>query len=113
MNLVSPVTDELTLERHVDRYAQNDPLRRAVAAAIKAFAFASIEISEVIGRGALAGITGQSLGEHNADGDAQKDLDIRADDIIRRALKTVPHAALASEEASTPEIGDASAPITI
>ena len=74
---------------------------------------ASIEISELIGRGALAGITGQSLGEQNADGDAQKDLDIRADDIIRRALKSVPYAALASEEASTPEAGDASAPILI
>jgi fructose-1,6-bisphosphatase I len=113
MNLVSPVTDELTLEKHVDRYAQNDPLRRAVAAAINAFAFASIEISELVGRGALAGITGQSLGEQNADGDAQKDLDIRADDIIRRALKSVPYAALASEEASTPETADASAPILI
>jgi fructose-1,6-bisphosphatase I len=113
MNLVSPVTDELTLERYVDRYAQNDPLRRAVAAAINAFAFASIEISELIGRGALAGITGQSLGGQNADGDAQKDLDISADDIIRRALKSVPYAALASEEASTPEAGDASAPILI
>jgi fructose-1,6-bisphosphatase I len=113
MNLVSPVTDDLTLDRHLDRHAQNDPLRRAVAAAINAFAFASIEISELIGRGALAGITGQSLGEQNADGDAQKDLDIRADDIIRRALKSVPYAALASEEASTPEAGDASAPILI
>jgi fructose-1,6-bisphosphatase I len=113
MNLVSPVTDDLTLDRHIDRYAQNDPLRRAVAVAINAFAFASIEISELVGRGALAGITGRSLGEQNADGDAQKDLDIRADDIIRRALKSVPVAALASEEASTPENGDVSAPITI
>src|SRR5271163_668392 len=113
MNLVSPVADDLTLDRHLDRQAQNDPLRRAVAAAINAFAFASIEISELVGRGALAGITGQSLGEQNADGDAQKDLDIRADDIIRRALKSVPYAALASEEASTPEAGDASAPILI
>jgi fructose-1,6-bisphosphatase I len=107
------MTDELTLDRHIDRYAQNDPLRRAVAAAINAFAFASIEISELVGRGALAGITGQSLGAENADGDAQKDLDIRADDIIRRALKSVPYAALVSEEASTPETGDASAPIAI
>jgi fructose-1,6-bisphosphatase I len=113
MNLVSPVTDHLTLDRHLDLHAQNDPLRRAVAAAINAFAFASIEISELVGRGALAGITGQSLGEQNADGDAQKDLDIRADDIIRRALKSVPYAALASEEASTLEAADASAPILI
>ena len=43
MNLVSSVTDELTLDRHLDRQAQNDPLRRAVAAAVNAFAFASID----------------------------------------------------------------------
>jgi fructose-1,6-bisphosphatase I len=107
------MTDGLTLLHHIERFAQDDPLRRAVADAIAAFAAASIEISELIGRGALAGILGQSMGGQNADGDAQKDLDIRADDIIRRALKGVPYTALASEEADTPEIGDASALIEI
>src|SRR3954468_6140444 len=81
---------ELTLFRHTSAFAGQDPVRRAVAAAVDAFACASIEISELIGRGALAGITGQTQGDHNADGDEQKDLDLRADEIIRAALTRVP-----------------------
>jgi fructose-1,6-bisphosphatase I len=106
------MTGDLTLIRHTNRYTQQDPLRSAVAAAINAFASASIEISELIGRGALAGITGRSQGR-NADGDEQKDLDVLADQIIRHALKSVPYAACVSEEAATPEIGDPSALISI
>jgi fructose-1,6-bisphosphatase I len=108
-----PSSDGLTLFQHLDRYAQDDPLRRGAAAAVTAFAAASIEISELIGRGALAGITGDAVGGLNADGDTQKDLDLRADEIIRRALKSVPYAALVSEEADGPEIGDPSALIAM
>jgi fructose-1,6-bisphosphatase I len=106
------MTDDLTFIRYIDRYARRDPLRGAVAAAVNAFASASIEISELIGRGALAGITGRAQGR-NADGDEQKDLDVRAEQIIRHALKAVPYAACASEEAETPEIGDPTALISI
>jgi fructose-1,6-bisphosphatase I len=105
--------DDLTLFHHIDRYMQDNPLRRAVAAAVAAFAAASIEISELIGRGPLAGIVGQAVGGLNADGDTQNDLDIRADEIIRAALKSVPYAALVSEEANMPETGDSSAAIAI
>jgi fructose-1,6-bisphosphatase I len=80
--------DDLTFIRYTNRYAQQDPLRSAVAVAINAFASASIEISELIGRGALPGITGRAQGR-NSDGDEQKDLDVRADHIIRHALKSV------------------------
>jgi fructose-1,6-bisphosphatase I len=104
--------DDKTLFLYTDRYAQQDPRRRAVAMAINAFASASIEISELIGRGALAGITGRARGR-NADGDEQKDLDVLADQIIRHALKSVSYAAIASEEAETPEISEAAALISI
>ena len=106
------MTDEPTFVEYTECYAQRDPLRRAVVAAINAFAIASIEISDLIGRGALAGITGREHGR-NADGDEQKDLDIRADQIIRQCLKTVSYGALASEEADTPEFRDSAAPISI
>jgi fructose-1,6-bisphosphatase I len=105
--------DELTLFQYTERYVQGDPLRGAVAAAVMAFAAASIEISELIGHGALAGIVGHDVGGLNADGDTQKDLDLRADEIIRLALQTVPYAALVSEEANVPEIGAPSASIAI
>jgi fructose-1,6-bisphosphatase I len=99
------MTDHLTLTQHTADFAGQDPLRGAVAAAVDAFASASIAISELIGCGALAGITGEAQGAQNADGDDQKDLDVRADVIIRTALKSVPWSALGSEEAETAEIG--------
>lgn len=108
----SNMNQGLTLSRHTDRYAGHDRSRLAVAAAINAIASATIEISDLIGRGALAGITGEAIGR-NVDGDVQKDLDVRADQILRNALKSVSFAALASEEAETAEIGDASALISI
>ena len=107
------MTNELTLFRHLELFAGQDPVRLVVAAAVKAFAAASIEISELVGRGALAGITGAAHGGENADGDVQKDLDVHADRIIRAALQPVPCAALASEEAETHEDGDPAAPVSI
>ncbi len=100
------MTDHMPLSRYTADYAGQDPLRLAVAAAVDAFAKASIEISDLIGCGALAGITGEAQGAQNADGDVQKDLDVRADEIVRAALKPVSWAALASEEAETADIRD-------
>ena len=106
------MTPALTLRQHLAQYAGTDSLRLAVAAAVDALATACIDIADLIGRGALAGITGQAQGR-NTDGDIQKDLDVRADGLIRQALKSVPFAALASEEAEAPEIRDLAAPISI
>jgi fructose-1,6-bisphosphatase I len=93
----------LSLRQYMDDHAGADPLRRAVADAVAALARASMEISELTGCGALAGITGQAKGR-NTDGDVQKDLDVRADRIIRAALEALPIAAIASEEATEFEI---------
>jgi fructose-1,6-bisphosphatase I len=103
----------LTLSQHTREYAGTDPLRLAVAAAIDAIAEASIEMAELIGRGALAGITGEAQGSSNADGDVQKDLDVRCDEMILEALKKLPFAALASEESEALVYGDPMAPISV
>ncbi|UGV27725.1 class 1 fructose-bisphosphatase [Rhodopseudomonas boonkerdii] len=100
------MTAPIDLFRHSANFAGTDPLRHAVAAAVDAIAGASIAISDLIGRGALAGITGAAQGSENADGDVQKDLDVRADDMIRAALKDVAWGALASEEAETADVRD-------
>jgi fructose-1,6-bisphosphatase I len=103
----------LTLSRRIELYAGQDPRRQAVAAAVGAIATASIAISELIGQGALAGITGQVQGSSNADGDIQKDLDVRADQMVQDALKAVPYGVLASEEAETLLPGDPKALISV
>ena len=48
----------LTLRQRLDDYAGLNPMRRAVSDAVAALALASIDISELTCRGALAGITG-------------------------------------------------------
>jgi fructose-1,6-bisphosphatase I len=102
-----------TLSRVIEAYAGDDPQRRAVAAAVSAIADASVAISELIGQGALAGITGAAHGSANADGDVQKDLDVRAENMIVDALKKVSFAALASEESDTLLHGDPNALISV
>jgi len=102
----------LSLRQYLDAHAGTDPLRRAVIEVVAALAQASTEISDLIRSGALAGITGQAQGR-NADGDVQKDLDLRADRIIRAALEPLPVAAIASEETMEFEILYPAAPISI
>jgi fructose-1,6-bisphosphatase I len=101
-----------TLIGYLDRYSEAGPRNLSVASAIDAIASASVDIADLIGHGALAGITGATQGI-NADGDLQKDLDIRADELLRNALGRVRVAALASEEAAEAELRDPSAAICI
>lgn len=101
-----------TLRERVERYSRADPLRQAVAITIQTLAAASIDIADLISQGALAGITGQGRGR-NTDGDIQKDLDVRAHEIIHDALELAPVAALASEEAAGVELWDPNAPICV
>ena len=106
------MNQQLTLRQRMDAEAGSDPLRRAVNDAVAALAQASIEISDLTGRGPLSGITGEAQGR-NTDGDVQKDLDVRADQIIRSALTALPIAALASEEMADLEILNPGAPISV
>jgi len=97
---------------YIERYSDTGPLALSVAAAVDAIAAAAAEIAALICEGPLSGVNGRACGT-NADGDIQKDLDVRADAIIRRALRSVAVAALASEEAEQPEYRDPSAKICI
>jgi fructose-1,6-bisphosphatase I len=101
-----------TLREYLERYSETGIFAHHVAAAIDAIASACIQISHLAADGALADIVGTACGT-NTDGDIQKDLDLRADAIIRRALTTVQIAALASEEAAEPAPWTASAKIAV
>ncbi len=71
---------------------------QAVCEAVVALAGAAAEISKICARGPLEDGLGAETGAANSDGDNQKALDVRADEIITAALKTVPVAYYASEE---------------
>jgi fructose-1,6-bisphosphatase I len=95
--------ERVTLRSHLDRSAPQAPHGAAVGEVIEAIAGAAIELAALIADGPLAGITGQG-GVINPDGDLQKDIDVVADEMMRRALRAAPVAAVLSEEAALPEV---------
>jgi len=101
-----------TLRSHLDRSTSQTPHGVAVGEAIAAIAAAAIDLAALIADGPLAGITGQNGGT-NADGDQQKDIDVAADGMMRRALREAPVAAILSEEVALPEIINSAAPLCV
>ena len=101
--------ERVTLRSHLDRSALQTPHGAALGDVIKAIAAAGIELATLIADGPLAGLAGQS-GGINPDGDRQTDIDVVADEMIRRALQGTPVAAVLSEEAALPETLRPSAP---
>ena len=104
--------ERVTLRSHLDRSASHSPLGAAIGEVIEAIATSAIELSALIADGPLAGITGRN-GGINTDGDLQKDIDVAADEIMRRALRGAPVAAVLSEEAALPETFKPGAPLCV
>jgi len=95
--------ERVTLRSHLNRSTFEPPHGTAVGEVVEAIANAAIGLAALIADGPLAGITGRN-GGLNSDGDLQKDIDIVADQTMRRALRDAPVAAVFSEEAALPEI---------
>ena len=104
--------ERVTLRSHLDRPASQTPHAAAVGEVIEAIAAAAIDLAALIADGPLAGITGRVDGL-NTDGDQQKDIDVAADQIMRRALSRAPVAAVLSEEAALPETFNPGAPLCV
>ena len=98
------------LDLVLERYAASDPVRVAVASAIRAIAETSIRLETLIAQGALAGVLDE-MDDENSDGDRPKALDLIADEMLTDALKAVPVAVIGSEERAEPVIVDPDAPI--
>jgi fructose-1,6-bisphosphatase I len=73
-------------------------LRVAVGQTITALMQGAPELGDLLSQGPLAGQMSALVGEH-ADGDTQKELDLRAHDMFVAALREAPVAAVGSEEA--------------
>lgn len=72
--------------------------RSAVLETLDTLCGSALEIAKICARGPLEDKFGAAAGTENSDGDSQKALDVRCDEIINAALKTVPVAYYASEE---------------
>lgn len=86
--------------------------RTAVAETVQHLAEAALKIRHAINQGALGAAFAERRGA-NADGDAQKDLDVFADDIFLDAMRHAPVALYASEELEQPVLLDESAALAV
>jgi fructose-1,6-bisphosphatase I len=101
-----------TLDAHLEGTAPSLPHGKALATVISCLARAAVELAELIAAGPLAGIDGRHSGT-NSGGDAQIDLDVAANELMCRALRDAPVAAIVSEETELPEILDSEAELCV
>lgn len=93
------MSDPVTLQTFLRAWAGGDAARAAVAETVTAVAAAGLSIADLVARGPLEEGLAKIRGvDPNAGGDAQKELDVVAEDLIRAALLPTPAAFLASEE---------------
>jgi len=90
-----------TLTRYLRDWAGGDETRQAVFTTTQIIADSCCAIAEIIALGPLAGNLAAEFGS-NADGDVQKELDVRANDILVDELRAAPVAWIASEELDQP-----------
>lgn len=95
------MTDPLDLGAFLDRWACGDPGRADVAITVVRMAEACCRIGSLVNLGPLAGSLGSETGRQTG-ADPQKEVDVRANDLIVEALKDAPVATLGSEELEWP-----------
>jgi fructose-1,6-bisphosphatase I len=90
-----------TLAEHLSAWAADSQQHAAVAHTVNVLADVCGSISQLVAAGALAGALGATRKENGA-GDLQKELEVRANDMLVEGLRAVSVAALASEELAEP-----------
>jgi fructose-1,6-bisphosphatase I len=91
------MSDAIDLGAYLDAWAGGDSHRGDVAGTVMRLSEACRQISCLVGRGALAGALGLETGKQSGI-EPQKDVDVRANDLIVAAMKDAPVASLGSEE---------------
>ena len=104
--------DQLALDEYLEAWAGNDDLRRAAASTVMALSAGCRDVAALIAGspfvGDLAARQRQGVG-----GDFQTELDLRANDLLVRALARAQVAAVASEEMDAPLPLSSGAPINV
>ncbi len=99
------------LESYLQAVAHNKPALSPVCETVRALAVACLDIAALASLGALDG--GAERMGVNADGDDQKSLDLKSQDLVMRALERAPVAAAASEEMADWSLIDESKPLAV
>ena len=101
-----------TLREHLEAFSAGDSGRIAVAETVAALSTAAIELAELLALGALAGRMSEVVGASN-DGDGQKVLDVRSNEIFLRHLEPCPVAAIVSEEMDEAKLTGKAGPLAV
>lgn len=109
------IAREMTLENFLRETAKrsNSTHVRASLGLLGIMAKAGMQVADVVALGHIAGSMEASMGAVNFDGDAQKRLDILANEVFIQGLRRAPVAAILSEESAHPPALDASAPLAV
>jgi fructose-1,6-bisphosphatase I len=91
------MTDPIDLGSFLDRWAQGSSPRADIAVTLMRLSEACCRIGNLVNLGPLAGGLGSETGRQSG-ADPQKEVDVRANDLIVAALKEAPVATLGSEE---------------
>lgn len=103
-----------TLADWLQTYRTSDnPHYRAAADLVSSFAKVAIEMRHVINEGALGAAFAHALESSNQDGDAQKALDVEADNLFLNGAIEAGVAYYASEEIPSPRIINEESPIAV
>jgi fructose-1,6-bisphosphatase I len=89
------------------------PTGRAVAEALRGMAVAASSLAKHIAAPHLSGRHGVAAGGSNVDGDAQRRLDLVAEEVFSAALRSAQIGAYLSEEVATPSLFDPESPIAV
>ncbi len=106
------MSQQQTLAGYFAGWSGGRPAREAVAATVSALAATGVEFATLLAQGALAGSLGRGTGKFG-EVDEQKEIDVLTNDRIVEAMRSVPVAAVASEEMEDPVLLDASAPLLV
>jgi fructose-1,6-bisphosphatase I len=103
----------LPIDGFLDQAASGNKDKQALAALLRLIATASIQVADLVALGHIAGTLAAPVGTANFDGDAQKRLDIMANEVFVNAVRRAPVAAVLSEELSDPLLLDPDAPLVV
>jgi fructose-1,6-bisphosphatase I len=106
------MADAMSLEGYLRTATQANSALAEVSETVAALARAGAKIAAAAAISAFEGDRCRSAGV-NADGEAQKEFDLRAQDIIVAALRSAPVAAIASEELEDWLLLDAARPLAV
>ncbi|WP_395666604.1 class 1 fructose-bisphosphatase, partial [Methylocella sp.] len=101
------------LSAHLERAVDANSGLKAAAQTLAEIAATGAKMADLIGLGQLYGKLGAARGTANSDGDAQKELDVLADEMFVEALRRAPVRAVVSEELKETVVLDEKSPVVV